>query len=73
MFKHAEIGSPNSCLNKAKFNEMLFVLLERDAAAPTAIRAWIAKRIELGKNTPDDIQILEALQCAEYMDVYRGR
>jgi len=47
---------------------MLFVLLGRDKAAPFAIRAWVAERIRLGKNKPDDPQIAEALQCAGIME-----
>lgn len=56
-----------SCLNRARFNELVFVLLGRDAAAPFAIRAWCAERIRLGKNAADDAQILEALSIADSM------
>lgn len=68
MIKEQEIETPNSCLNKARNDERIFVLLERDHAAPTAIRAWVRKRIELGKNRPDDEQIQEALHCAAAME-----
>lgn len=68
MIKYDELGNLNSCLNRAKDDEMIFVLLARDAAAPVAIRAWIAERIRIGKNTPDDHQILEAIACAEHME-----
>jgi phage-related baseplate assembly protein len=44
-------------------NEMVFVLLSRDAAAPVAIRAWVAERLRLGKN------VVEALVCAQTMEV----
>lgn len=68
MIKTEEIRDPNNCLNKAKSDEMLFVLLGRDAAAPVAIRAWIYARIRLKKNSPEDPQIKEAIACAERMD-----
>jgi hypothetical protein len=50
---------------------MTFVLLARDVAAPTAIRAWVAERIRIGKNTETDEQILEALHCANFMEQQR--
>lgn len=71
MRKHEELVSPDSCFRKAGFNEMTFVLLGRDAAAPVAIRAWIAERIRLGKNAADDPQIVEAKQCAQVMEAER--
>jgi phage-related baseplate assembly protein len=37
------------------------------AAAPVAIRAWVEERIRLGKNMPEDEQIVEALESAEQM------
>jgi hypothetical protein len=60
MRKKDEILNPNSCLNRAQVDELIFVLLERDEAAPIAIQAWIEARIRLGKNAPDDAQIKEA-------------
>jgi hypothetical protein len=60
-----------SCWNKANDNEMIFVLIGRDAAAPIAIRAWVAERIRLNKNTENDAQILEALKCANLMEQNR--
>ena len=71
MIKHDEIEHTESCFNKARDNERLFVLLARDPAAPVAIRAWIAERISLGKNEPGDAQILEATECANSMDMER--
>jgi hypothetical protein len=71
MIKRDEIDDADSCLNKAGDSERLFVLLARDPAAPVAIRAWIAERIRLGKNGPDDAQICEARQCADLMEIER--
>ena len=62
MRKCDELVSDKSCLNKANDDEMLFVLLGRDPAAPAAIRAWVAERINLGKNAT------EALACATTME-----
>jgi hypothetical protein len=67
-----EIVQPDSCINKARNNEMVFVLIGRDAAAPEAIRAWVKARIKLKKNTKDDYQIKEALACAEIMEKERN-
>lgn len=67
MYKTDETTDPTSCLNKAWTNEMLFVLLARDAAAPVAIRAWIEERIRIGKNQRNDPQILEAVNCIATM------
>jgi hypothetical protein len=72
MLKRDEIEDTESCLNKATDGERLFVLLARDPAAPVAIRAWIAERIRLGKNTPSDEQIHEAHVCAQLMELERS-
>lgn len=64
MIKKHELLDPNSCLNKAADDEMLFVLLGRDPATPVAIRAWIEERVRLGKNEYGDEQIKEAAALA---------
>ena len=68
MLKPEELTNPASCLNKARESEMLFVLLGRVVAAPYAIRKWAHQRVFLGKNTLDDPQIKEALDCANAME-----
>ena len=60
MRKRDELTNPNSCMSKAKDDEWTFVLLGRDLAATVAVRAWIGERLRIGKNEPDDDQILEA-------------
>jgi hypothetical protein len=60
MRKRDELTDPNSCLNRARADEFLFVLLGRDRAAPVAVRAWIEERIRSGQNTRADAQIVEA-------------
>jgi hypothetical protein len=54
-------------MNRARDDELTFVLLGRDAAAPAAIRAWIAERIRLGKNRVGDVQLIDAEMCAQTM------
>lgn len=68
MIKKNEVSLPDSCLNKAHDHEMIFVLLQRDAATADTIRFWVQKRIALGKNNPADAQVVEALACADYCD-----
>lgn len=68
MRKKDEISKHKSCLSRAHEEEMVFVLLGRDAAAPAAIRAWVAERLRLGKNAETDEQIVEALECANTME-----
>lgn len=71
MRKREELTNPNSCMSRANAEEMTFVLLGRDEAAPIAILAWIKERIRLGKNTPDDAQVVEAARCAAAMAIDR--
>jgi len=60
MRKGRELAITSSCLNRAKDDEMLFVLMGRDVAAVATVRFWIEERIRLSKNTADDPQIKEA-------------
>jgi hypothetical protein len=71
MRKIDELANEASCLNRARMDEMVFVLLGRDKAAPFAIRAWVEERIRLGKNERTDAQITEALACATTMEAER--
>lgn len=68
MRRHREELDPNSCWNRAKDGELVFVLLGRDHAAPSAIRFWVAERIRLGLNTPDDEQTGPAMDLADEME-----
>jgi hypothetical protein len=70
MRKNDELSDPRSCFNRAGPDELLFVLLGRDAAAPAAVAAWIEARLRLGKNGPDDEQIRTA---REWIAAARGR
>lgn len=68
MIKREELSNPKSCMSRAIDDEMTFVLLGRDSAAPTAIRAWVNERIRQGKNEHNDPQIKDALKCADIME-----
>ncbi len=68
MRKKDELSRDDTCMRHAHPEEMVFVLLGRDAAAPVAIRAWVAERLRLGKNAETDEQIVEALACAQTME-----
>jgi hypothetical protein len=68
MRKKDETARPDTCLAQAHPNEMVFVLLGRDPAAPKAIRDWVEERIRLKKNFRQDPQVIEALNCADTME-----
>jgi hypothetical protein len=72
MRKEDELSKEHTCMQHAHAKEMVFVLLSRDAAAPVAIRAWVAERLRLGKNTEADAQIVDALECARIMETEGG-
>ncbi len=71
MIKREELTNPDSCMSHAEDNEMTFVLLARDQAAPQTIRYWCYERMRLGKNSMEDPQIQEALGAAEKMEAWR--
>lgn len=71
MLKREELTNPESCLNRARDDEHVFVLLGRDPAAPAAIRAWVEERIRLGKNAPGDPQLADAAFAAAEMELRR--
>ncbi len=62
MLKRDELEIATSCFNKARDNELIFVLLGRDVAAPAAIAEWIKTRILLKKNVVGDRQLSEAAE-----------
>lgn len=73
MKKQQQRRDPSSCWSKAREDEDMFVLLGRDMATPATIRFWVNERIALGKNTPTDPQILEALNLAEAIEKAQKR
>lgn len=66
MTKRELLADPNSCWNRAADDEPVFVLLGRDVAAPVAISAWIARRLNRG-NKYGDAQLLDAEAVADAM------
>lgn len=62
MIKKDELSNPKSCLNKARDDEALFVLLERDPAFEATINFWIEERIRLELNKEGDDKIESAKQ-----------
>lgn len=68
MIKRDELTNPNSCMSRAKDDEMTFVLLGRDVCAPDVVRFWAMERVARGKNKRDDAQIRDALECAAKME-----
>ena len=67
MLKREELSNPQSCLNRAKDHEMIFVLLARDKSAPPTLRYWTRERISRGQS-PLDAQIVDARLTADVMD-----
>lgn len=61
----------DGCHAKALPHEEMFVLLARDAWAPETIRYWCDVRIGSGKNLHTDPEIVEALDCADRMEMQR--
>jgi len=49
----------------------VFILLGRDIAAPDTIRHWAQTRIDLRQNSPEDKQIVDALDIADRMEKAR--
>lgn len=68
MRKRDELADPKSCLNRAADDELVFTLLGRDEDAPATIRDWVARRIQRGKNKPDDPQMRDAEATAAAME-----
>lgn len=72
MQKKLEVSNPDSCLGKAKEDEMIFVLRAKDPVAPHVIREWVKARIEAGLNTPSESKVKEALLSASVMEQQRA-
>lgn len=68
------MGSKNNpgsydCYENAEPDEPMFVLLARDPEAPALIRRWAKMREAHGE--PDNLKIIEAIECAEDMVLWR--
>jgi len=73
MKKIDEIRDPNSCLNKAKDDEPVFVLLARDKAAEMTVRYWMMVRTFLKIDEKCDAKQSEAWDCATAMKEWREK
>ena len=69
MKKKAELKNPNSTLNKADDEEMLFILKAKDISSPKVILNWIAENLE----TASEAKLHEAFICALRMKEHKGR
>jgi hypothetical protein len=67
-----ETLAKDSCLNRALDEELVFVLLGRDASAASAIRYWASHRVATAKNQRTDPEIVEAFKLADQMDKERS-
>lgn len=68
MLKQNELRKPSSCLNKALFDEPIFVLRAKDPHAPQTVRLWVTMAI----GHHEDEKINEALTLADQMEKWRS-
>lgn len=64
MKKFEERMHKDSCWNKAKDDQYVFVMIDHDLAMPDTIRDWAARRVKLGLNKWEDPKIQSALEEA---------
>lgn len=72
MLKRDELANPDSCLNRAADDEMIFVLRSHDVTFSETVRGWVLARMRRGKNEHDDPQLVEAREAARAVEVTRG-
>jgi hypothetical protein len=65
------------CYHNAEADEPMFVLLARDASAPTMVRLWAETRrlaINIGRKPESDRAMVdEAYKCADAMEEWRKK
>jgi hypothetical protein len=66
--KRENIDDPNSCWNKARDDEQVFILLGRDEQMAGTIRDWADRRIAAGVDTDSSPKILSARRLADDLD-----
>ena len=75
MIKHDEVFNANSCLNKAKPDEPIFVLRSTDELAPDIVREWARRYQELkggvGMTVRQREKWHEAHELADQMEEWR--
>lgn len=67
MLKREELADPNSCFNKAKDDEPIFVLLARDPIAAEMVLAWS----EMARGFHSDEKIVSAAKWSKTMNDWR--
>lgn len=77
MIKTKEISDPNSCLNKARDDEPLFVLRAHDPRASSIVRAWATdyRYVKGGARAMTSAQaakFAEACAIADAMDAWKA-
>jgi hypothetical protein len=79
MRKCEELTLDTSCLNKADFNEPIFVLRANDSLAATTVREWAhryqVKKTEDGRHMTEREQwkFAEANELARQMEQWRAK
>lgn len=68
MLKFKELATPTSCLNKAAYDEPVFVLRAKDPLAPQTVLLW-AEMAAGGLHEPAKIN--EAIALANQMEAWR--
>lgn len=68
MTKSQNITDPQSCWNKAREDQEIFILIEHDEAYPNTVRRWANERIDLGLNNWGDAKIRSALASADLVE-----
>ena len=64
MLKIDEANMPDSCWNKTKDDEYVFILRERDPQFAAIVMEWARQRVEHGQNKEHDAKIVEARKIA---------
>ncbi len=63
------------CYRNAEQNEPMFILLARDASAPSVVECWARERAEAiatNRKPPSDVRmVVEAFDCAAEMRAWR--
>lgn len=71
MTKAEHLADPNSCWNKAKDDEPIFVVLGRDLAYTATVHEWASARYEHGLNYFSDAKVVSALKTIADAFEYR--
>lgn len=65
MIKSKELADPNSCLNRTRDDEPIFVLCARDVLAPIVVRFWAVQYHKLKNRQPGGIKRKQVEKQAE--------